>query len=216
MAAARLVVIGAGLIGREHCDLIRQHSGADLVGLADISEPARAYAHSNGNAFFSDYEEMLDRLIPDGAIVALPNSLHLIAGQACLSRGVPCLIEKPIAETVAAAKILVNASATLAVPVLVGHHRRYSPDILEARRLIRDGALGDLVAVNGLWMADKPDDYFHEIWRKAPGGGPRLINLIHEIDCLRFLVGEIESVRAFTSNKVRGFAVEVRLASVGC
>ena len=95
MAAARLVVIGAGLIGREHCDLIRQHGGADLVGLADISEPAREYAHSNGNAFFSDYGEMLDRLIPDGAIVALPNALHLIAGQACLSRGVPCLIENP-------------------------------------------------------------------------------------------------------------------------
>jgi len=208
MAAARLVVIGAGLIGREHCDLIRLHGGADLVGLADISEPAREYAKSNGYTFFSDYEEMLDRPIPDGAIVALPNALHLIAGQACLSRGVPCLIEKPIAESVAAAKILVDASATLAVPVLVGHHRRYSPDILEARRLIRDGALGDLVAVNGLWMADKPDDYFQEIWRKAPGGGPLLINLIHEIDCLRFLVGEIESVRAFTSNAVRGFAVE--------
>jgi len=208
MAKVRLVVIGAGLIGREHCELIKQHDGTELVGLADISELSREYASSNGYPFFSDYNAMLDHLNPDGAIVALPNAAHLAAGLACLSRGLPCLIEKPIAETIKSAKALVEESAKLSVPVLVGHQRRYSPDIIQARRLIRDGAIGDLVAVNGLWMADKPDDYFEEPWRKEPGGGPLLINLIHEIDSLRYMVGEIESVRAFTSNAVRNFSVE--------
>ncbi len=205
---SRLVVIGAGLIGREHCALIGQHPGADLVGLADVTAEAKTYADGIGVPCFADYQQMLDETEPDGAIVAVPNRLHLPAGLACLSRGIACLVEKPIADTVELARKLVAASETANVPILVGHHRRHSPDIREAKRLIEAGALGDLVTVNGMWLADKPDDYFDAAWRRESGGGPILINLIHEIDCLRFMVGEIESVRAFTSNAVRGFEVE--------
>jgi predicted dehydrogenase len=208
VAGLRLVVIGAGLIGREHCALISDHPGAALVGLADVTPEGRQYAASIGAPYFSDYQQMLEEVKPDGAIVAVPNRLHVAAGLACLSRGIPCLIEKPIADTVEAAMNLVKASEAANVPILVGHHRRHSPDIREARRIIEAGALGKLVAVNGMWLADKPDDYFQAEWRREPGGGPLLINLIHEFDCLRFIVGEIASVRAFTSNAVRGFDVE--------
>ncbi|MBT7757912.1 MAG: Gfo/Idh/MocA family oxidoreductase [Rhodospirillaceae bacterium] len=208
MAMLRLAVIGAGLIGREHCTLIREHPGAELVGLADVSEDAASYAQGIRVPYYADYQQLLDDTKPDGVIVAVPNQLHVAAGGACLSRGIPCLVEKPIADTVPAARELVEAAETAGVPILVGHHRRHSPDIREARRIIEAGALGNLVAVNGMWMLDKPDNYFEAEWRRSPGGGPLLINLIHEIDCLRFIVGEIDSVRAFTSNAVRGFGVE--------
>jgi predicted dehydrogenase len=151
---------------------------------------------------------MLDETRPDGCIVAVPNRLHLAAGLACIRRGIPSLVEKPLADTVAAARALADASEGAGVPVLVGHHRRHSPDIRAARQAIRDGAIGDLVAVGGMWLADKPDGYFAAEWRRGPGGGPLLINMIHDIDCLRFIAGEIESVRAITSNAVRGFEVE--------
>jgi len=151
---------------------------------------------------------MLDEIQPDGAIIALPNALHETAGRSCLARGIPSLIEKPIADSVSSAMSLINASESSGIPILVGHHRRHSPDIREARRIVRAGELGDLVAVNGMWLADKPDAYFEAEWRRRPGGGPLLINLIHEIDCLRFIVGEIASVQAFASNTARGFDVE--------
>jgi predicted dehydrogenase len=57
-------------------------------------------------------------------------------------------------------------------------------------------------------LFDKPDGYFDVEWRRSVGGGVLLINLIHDIDVLRHLVGEIDSVRAFTSNAHRGLAVE--------
>lgn len=56
------------------------------------------------------------------------------------------------------------------------------------------------------WL--KPDAYFELDWRRSPGGGPILINLIHDIDLLRFLLGEVISVQAATSNAIRGFGVE--------
>lgn len=80
--------------------------------------------------------------------------------------------------------------------------------IERAREIVQGGGIGRLTAVAGLWLVRKPDDYFDVAWRRQPGGGPVLINLIHDIDDLRFICGEIAGVTAFTANAARGFAVE--------
>lgn len=59
-----------------------------------------------------------------------------------------------------------------------------------------------------LYTFYKPPEYFESGWRRRPDAGPVLINLIHEIDLVRHLCGEIEAVQAFTSNAARGFEVE--------
>ncbi len=204
----RLALLGAGLIGREHARLIEAQPGAELAGIADTSPAAQDHAASLGLQLHTEYGAMLDEVRPDGAIVALPNQLHVPAALACIERRIPCLVEKPVADTIEAAQRLVAASEQAGVAVLVGHHRRHSPDIKEARRIVHEGQLGELVAVNGMCWFDKPGGYFEAEWRRTEGGGPLLINLIHDIDTLRFICGEIESVRALTSNAVRGFAVE--------
>lgn len=204
----RIGLMGAGLIGREHAALVRQHAGALLVAMADPSPEAASFAASLGVPIYADYTQMLDSEKPDAVIVALPNALHVPAGLACVQRGLPMLMEKPIAERVSAALPLVLAAERAGVPMLVGHHRRHSPDIVEARRSIRAGELGDVTAINGLWLVKKPDDYFDAAWRREPGGGPMLINLIHDIDCLRFMCGDIDSVLAIASSRARGFEVE--------
>jgi predicted dehydrogenase len=94
------------------------------------------------------------------------------------------------------------------VPVLVGHYRRHSPIIIAARDIITAGELGRLISVSLRLMFLKPDDYFLPNWRSQPGAGPVLTNLIHDIDALRFMCGEVASVQAVTSNAARGFAVE--------
>ena len=80
--------------------------------------------------------------------------------------------------------------------------------------MVREGAIGRLVAVNAMFLIRKPDAYFDIGWRREAGGGPILINLIHDIDNLRYIAGEISDVQAFTGNTVRGFAVEDSAALV--
>lgn len=208
----RIALMGAGLIGREHARFVAGHPATALAAVADPAPEARALAESLAVPWFDDYERMLDEAAPDGAIVALPNTLHVQAGLACIARGIPVLVEKPVADTVAAATELVAAGEAAGVPILVGHHRRHGSDMREARRAIDAGELGRLVALNGMSLVRKHDTYFDAAWRRRPGGGPLLINAIHDVDCFRFLCGEIESVQAFGSNAVRGLEVEDTVA----
>jgi predicted dehydrogenase len=74
--------------------------------------------------------------------------------------------------------------------------------------LIDQGALGRITSAQVTTWFRKPDDYFDVEWRKKAGGGPIAINLIHDIDLLRHLIGPIEELQAFTSNAARKFEVE--------
>lgn len=208
MAPHRIALIGAGLIGREHVTLIAANPNAELVAISDVSDESVHYASAIGIRHFLDFEAMLDDVKPDGVIIASPNALHVKAALACVERNIACLVEKPISDTLESAIALVRASESSGVPVLVGHQRRHSPDIQKSRQLLAEGTIGRLVAVHGMWLTDKPEHYFNVDWRRRAGGGPLLINLIHDIDCLRYICGDIHSVQAFTSNAVRAFEVE--------
>ncbi|HYY60182.1 MAG TPA: Gfo/Idh/MocA family oxidoreductase [Burkholderiales bacterium] len=199
----RIAVVGAGQFGRKHIDTVRKEPACTLAAVADPVQAA-----DFGVPHYALYTEMLEREKPDGVIIATPNALHVSVGLACVARGIPMLVEKPVADTVDASRRLVDAAERARVPLLVGHHRRHNPIIEKARELVQGGALGRLAAVAALWLVQKPAEYYDVGWRREPGGGPLLINLIHDIDDLRYICGEIVEVRAITSNAVRGFAVE--------
>ncbi|QPF91539.1 Gfo/Idh/MocA family protein [Bradyrhizobium commune] len=207
-AKMRIAVAGAGLIGRRHIELIAASPDCELAGIADPSPSAKDYAQTRSAPWHADHRALLQQEKPDGLIIASPNTLHFQMALDCADAGAPALIEKPVTDTVAAAQRLCAAIRRTGVPMLVGHHRRHNPIIKAAREAVTTGRLGQLTAVVGLWLLKKPDDYFEVAWRRERGGGPLLINLIHDIDNLRFICGEIAEVQALTSNKVRGFAVE--------
>ena len=209
----RIAVVGAGLIGRRHVELIRASDECSLAAVVDPTPASETLARELGVPHFSTLHALFGRARPDGAILATPNALHVDQALECLAAGVPALVEKPVAETVASGQRLAAAAGHSRVPVLVGHHRRHSPLIARAREIIASGRLGRIVAVTGTAMFCEPDRYFDEApWRRQLGGGPILINLIHEIDDLRTLCGEITDVQAFASNATRGFEVEDTVA----
>jgi predicted dehydrogenase len=219
MPDTRIALIGAGTIGRTHLRAAAQTEGVSIVGIADPNPAAKTLADEFGIPWHAEHHALLAAArhdgAPGGAIIATPNALHVPLALDCIAAGVPVLVEKPIADTVADAQRLSDAAAAAGIPLLVGHHRRHNPIIRRARELVHSGALGRLVAASVLSLFLKPDTYFAIPWRRAPGGGgPVLINMIHEIDLIRFVCGEIASVQAATSNAVRGHAVEDTAATV--
>ncbi len=208
MAPLRIAVIGAGLIGARHARTALAEPGCRLVALADPDAAAAALAGDLGTAYYADFEAMIEKERPDGVVIAAPTNLHAPIGIACAARGIHLLVEKPIAADVASGAELVAAAERNGVRLMVGHHRRFNPAVETAREIVQGGALGRLTAVSAIWATLKPASYFDIDWRRQPGGGPILINLIHDIDNLCHICGEIESVYAEAGHAARGFGVE--------
>jgi predicted dehydrogenase len=210
MSGLSIAVCGAGVIGQAHIRLIQALPAAEgqLAGIIDPAPQAKAQAASLGVRHSEDLVQALDEWRPDAVIIASPNALHVPMAKACIARNIPVLVEKPLADDVAAAFALARLAEEKKVPLLVGHFRRHNPVMRAARDLLEQGGLGRLVSVNADVTVCKPEAYFNIGWRTQAGGGPVLINLVHDIDALRYLCGEIESVQAVTSNAARGFAVE--------
>ncbi|MFT4297412.1 MAG: Gfo/Idh/MocA family oxidoreductase [Micropruina sp.] len=216
MEQVRLAVAGAGLIGKRHLEEIDRSDAARLHAIVEPGPDGAPLAAQYGVPLYASLGELFAAGKPDGVILATPNRLHVDGGLECVAAGVPTIVEKPIGDTVENAARLVEAAERAGVPVLTGHHRNYSPVMAKAREVVASGRLGRLVAVVGTAMFYKPDDYFDVGggWRRMPGGGPILLNLIHEVNNLLSLVGDIVRVQAVTSNATRGFGVEDTAAMV--
>lgn len=208
MTKKNIALIGAGAIGKMHIDVLGRSAIARLSAIVDPFPAAKAIADEQGVPFFTDYREMLDKMRPDGVIIASPNAAHAETAIACMEAGIPALVEKPIADTLASARQMVEVSQRTGVPILVGHHRRHNPILRRARELVDAGTLGAPVSATAMCTWLKPDAYYEAAWRREKGGGPVLINLIHDIDILHYLFGDVVSVQASTSNAVRKFEVE--------
>ena len=213
MNKTRVAVAGAGTIGLAHIAVAQRSATCTLSAIVDPSPAARARAQAAGVPLYASLAELLATDRPDGVILATPNPLHVPQALECIAAGVPILLEKPIAPTVAEAQRLVDAVDAAKAKVLVGHHRAHSPIMAKAREVVASGVLGKLVAVMGSATFFKPDHYYADApWRREPGAGPILLNMIHEVHNLRMLCGEIAAVQAFTSHATRGFAVEDTVA----
>ena len=213
LSKTRIAVAGAGYIGQAHIAAARSSPSVTLSAVVDPAPAAQALADAAGVPRYPSLAALFAQDRPDGVVLATPNQLHVEQALQCIAAGVPTLLEKPIAQTVAEAQRLVQAADDAGARLLIGHHRAHSPIMAKARQVVESGVLGRLVAVMGSATFVKPDHYFAEgPWRKEIGGGPILLNMIHEVHNLRMLCGPIAAVQAIESHAVRGFAVEDTVA----
>jgi len=205
----KLAVAGAGLIGKRHIDSILNGNNTSVCAIVDPSKAAKEYASDLEIPYYTSLEEMFKNIQPDGVIIATPNKLHVENGFVCLENNCAMLIEKPIATSSKEAQPLVDAAKEKKIPILVGHHRRHNPLMKKAKQLIDEEKLGNIRAIQATCWLYKPDDYFEEApWRKLEGAGPISVNLAHDIDLIRYLCGDVESVQTQTTKSIRGYANE--------
>ena len=206
---AQLAVVGAGLAGMRHIGVISSHNAAELSAVVDPDINKAKIAREYHCQCFSSIHEMFKSHHPDGIIIATPTSLHREHALECIKNLCPILIEKPIATTVNEAKDIIEFARINDISVAVGHHRRHISIIQKAKEIIQQNKLGKLRAVHAQCWLYKPDDYFdNAIWRQKKGAGPISVNLIHDVDNLRYLCGEVISVFADAVHAKRGYENE--------
>ena len=201
--SVRLAIVGTGAIGRVHARLAGELAGVTLCGLSGLDDGAGGLATELGVDLVDDYRRLADFDL-DGVIIAAPNRLHLEMATFFAQRGVHLLMEKPIADSLTAGAEMCRVADRNDVRLLIGHHRRHHGLVAAARRFVAE-ELGSLVATNTLVTMRKPDSYYEVEWRRSEGAGPLLVNLIHEVDLLRAVCGEIIAVQGAATRVNRGF-----------
>jgi predicted dehydrogenase len=214
-APVRIAILGVGLIGRRHLAIAAEEPDCKVVAAADMAESARSVVEAHGARFYSDHRELLHREQLDGVIIATPNSAHARVGIDCAAAGLSMLVEKPLSDTLDSSRALLSAAENAGVSIAVGHHRRFDPTVEWTKSMVDGGDLGRLTALQFIWALRKHDAYYDTRWRvsRAAGGGPVLINLIHDIDLMRHFGGEIVRVYAELGHGARGLEVEDAIAA---
>ena len=161
----KTVLVGCGSMGRNQAKILAKLDEFELVGVTDI-DPANAAraAEATGAKVYADFAGMLAAEKPDTVTVCTCNDTHAaltIAAAQSGVRGVYC--EKPMATTLADARAMVVACREAGIPLVINHQRRIGADLLTARRLIEDGAIGEVRLIRGNCAGDILSDGTHLI-----------------------------------------------------
>jgi predicted dehydrogenase len=128
----RVAVVGVGHLGRHHARILAAMPGVQLVGILDLDgERAQEVASACGTAVLTDLAQLSGTV--DAVTIAVPTESHLAVALPLIESGVPVLVEKPLARSVAEADRLLEAARARGVMVAVGHTERFNPALVAAR-----------------------------------------------------------------------------------
>lgn len=180
--------------------------GVKLVAVCDKNILQSYLKEKFDVPIYTDFEEMLKKEKLDACILAVPHSLHYPMSIKCLKRKINVYVEKPIACTVEEGKKMIEEAEKNNCILMVGHNRRFNGYTLKLRNLLKnEKIIGGSIFFTGY----KSEEYFKMVWKGKEGGGPLMMNFIHDIDDLRFVLDKsVKYVCAFLSNRIRELEVE--------
>lgn len=133
MADLRMAVIGVGHLGKEHARILAGLRGVKLVGVADVNaEQAQAVAQRVGTKAYADHRDLLSQV--DAATIVVPTTYHYQVACDFLNLGIPLLMEKPLARTLAEAEELAELAEHKRTLLQVGHIERFNPAFEELQQ----------------------------------------------------------------------------------
>jgi len=194
----KVAVIGAGSMGTNHLRVLRDfgEERVQLVGVAEAHEPTLQRAMRSCNIEgFTDYREMVEQTRPDLVTVVVPTHLHFEVAAYLLDRGINILLEKPMTQTLEEAQTLIQLAQRTGTKIAVGHIERFNPAIVELKRRIVSGELGQLFHLHARRLGPFPP--------RIRDVGVTLDLATHDIDVMRYLAdAEIEHVYAETQQRI--------------
>ncbi|MGF9711292.1 Gfo/Idh/MocA family oxidoreductase [Paenibacillus sp. JMULE4] len=210
----RFAIVGAGVIAKYHAESIRQHPDAELAAVADNStEKAGRLTEGLTDArLFKDYREMLKMEDIDVVCVCTPSGSHSDVTIAAAQAGKHVLCEKPLDINGDRMTAMIDACRKAGVKLGCVFQRRLMPAMLHARQALQDGKIGRPVLGNAyLKYYRSPEYYKSGGWRgtwRLDGGGALMNQGVHGVDLIQYIMGEVESVFAYTATLAREIEVE--------
>jgi UDP-N-acetylglucosamine 3-dehydrogenase len=190
----RAAVLGLGMIGRHHARLLQTMPGVAFAGAVDPEGDRYGVLRDTGRLFAST-ADLLAAGAPDFAVVAVPTEDHLRAVRELTSAGVAVLVEKPLAATASDARELAELCERSGVGAAVGHVERFNPALLELRRRVREGQLGQVFLIATERIGPFPD--------RVRDVGVVKDLATHDLDLVRWLGGApVERVAAQTQHRM--------------
>ena len=192
----RIAVIGVGSMGKNHVRVYTEMPEADLVAVVDANpETAEQVGRRYRVPSYTDVCEMLEKAQPEAVSIAVPTVEHFNVAKLALEAGCHVLVEKPIAATLEDAEKLILTADRLNRVLMVGHIERFNPAIIELKRRLDAGELGQIF----------------QIYARRLGPFPARINDVgvvmdlapHDLDIMRYLTGsEVVNIYARTKHKI--------------
>lgn len=188
----RIGVIGAGGMGGTH---VRHYAGLGTVelGLFDVDAGrVDPLVQKFGVKPFDSIDALLSWA--DAADICTPTPTHADLASKAIAAGRALLVEKPLAQTLAQARSVVDAAEKAGVPMMVGHVVRFFPEFRTANRLVREGRVGTPAAIRMRRGGGPPKaDWFLD---HSLSGGILVDLAVHDFDWLRWTFGEVSHLYA--------------------
>jgi predicted dehydrogenase len=220
----RFALIGCGDIGWANARAVAAAANTELTCCHDATPAlAEAVAARFGGTVAPTLAAAFDPARVDAVFLCVPHDQHAPLAVRGAEAGLHIVVEKPLAEDVAAARGIVGAAAAANVALSVCFPYRYLPAVRAARALVEAGALGPLRGAAVLFHADKPAAYWiggfsgraASDWRgsrRRAGGGVLIMNLTHYVDLVAHVAGELPARILATSYTPAGAEVEAGIA----
>ena len=160
----RVGLLAYGAIGHEHNLAVQAVDGLELTAVCDISPERLAAALELAPTAvpFQDATAMLDSGLVDVVVVSTPPNTHYEWAKSALRRGIHVVLEKPMALTVDECDELMELAAAANLTLVVYQNRRFDADFVTMRRLIDDGAIGEVFEYHSFVGGyGRPCDYWH-------------------------------------------------------
>lgn len=224
MSPVRLLIVGAGNRGQGYAAFAKSHP--DLARIVGVAEPRPFWRESLAAGHgvptenvFPDWRQLADRRkLADAVLICTQDDMHLEPVLAFAEKGYHILLEKPMAPNEADCCLIVEAARKNRILLGVCHVLRYTRYTQRIKRLLDDGAVGEIVSIQHL----EPVGYWHYAhsyvrgnWRNESQSSPMLLaKSCHDLDWIRYLMAKrCVSVASFGS--LRHFRAEEKPAGAG-
>lgn len=198
----KALVVGLGSIGKRHLNNLRELlPQADITVWRQHTQPSDDQAsYPNANRIVYSFDDAM-AYRPEIAIIASPPVFHIETGLQLAQEGVSLLIEKPFSNQLDDVERLIQLSASRGQTLMIGYNLRFHPSLLCLKKTLDDGKIGrvlSVIAEVGQYLPDwRPgSDYTQNVSAQVRLGGGVVLELSHELDYTRWLVGEVQAVSA--------------------